>query len=241
MRQNIQWPRMFAEGTAIVLSILLAFTIDAWWEDRKEADTQRAQLQSLLGEFKEARHHLVSQLRGLESSLRGTLKILELTGPDATDDASSDFRAALGESLNIGVSTPQQGTLRDVLVSRARIISSDSDLWSKLQTWPMVMDELEVDGQHLERSREENFVDALIRLGVPMLSIFRAQTDDTQADSRIQLPLSDFDVDVSVLLRDPGVETVFTMRAIRSQLLIAQHKSAIEVADEIVGHLENEN
>jgi hypothetical protein len=43
------------------------------------------------------------------------------------------------------------------------------------------------------------------------------------------------------LLRDPGVETVFTMRAIRAQFLIAQHKSAIEVADEIIGLVENEN
>lgn len=243
MRRDIQWPSIFAEGIAIVLSILLAFTIDAWWEDRKEVDTQRTQLRSLLGEFKEARHRLVLQLGGLENSLLGTLEILELTGPDATDDVSANFRAALRESLNVGVSTPQQGTLRDVLASGAGIVSSDSDLWSKLQTWPTVMDELEVDGQHLERNREENFIDALVRLGVSMLSIFRPQTGESLADSRLllQLPRSDFDADLSVLLRDPGIETVFTMRAIRSQLLIAQHKSAIEVADEIIGHLENEN
>ncbi len=241
MKRNIQWPRIFAEGTAIVLSILLAFAIDTWWEERKEVDTQRAQLQSLLGEFNEARHHLVLQTGNLESSLRGTLKILELMGPDATDDASSDFRAALVESLNIGASAPQQGTLRDVLASRVRIVSSNSDLWSKLQTWSIAMDELEVDGQHLERNREENFIDALIRLGVPLLAMFRAQNEKPQADSRLQLPPSNFNADLSVLLRDPGVETVFTMRAIRTQFLIAQHESAIEVADEIIGLVENES
>ena len=62
MKSNIQWPRILAEGTAIVLSILLAFTIDTWWQDHKEADAQRAQLLSLFDEFKDARQHLVLQL-----------------------------------------------------------------------------------------------------------------------------------------------------------------------------------
>ena len=241
MKRNIHWPRILAEGTAIVLSILLAFTIDTWWENRKEADSQRAQLQLLLVEFKEARHLLVSQLGGLEQSLLGTLKILELSGPDATEDADSDFRAALGRSLNSGVSAPQHGTLRDVLTSGVRIVSSDSDLWSKLKSWPVVIIDLEVDGQHLERNREEGFMDALIRLGVPLLSIFPAQTEEPPMDSRLQLPPSDFNVDLSILLRDPGVQTIFTMRAIRSQLLIAQHESAIEGVDEIIRSLEYEN
>ena len=34
---NIQWMRTATEGVAIVVSILLAFWIDTWWEDRKEA------------------------------------------------------------------------------------------------------------------------------------------------------------------------------------------------------------
>jgi len=38
--QNIPWKRLTAEGTAIVLSILLAFAIDAWWEDVQSARQQ---------------------------------------------------------------------------------------------------------------------------------------------------------------------------------------------------------
>ncbi|MFT5452858.1 MAG: hypothetical protein ACI9N9_002356, partial [Enterobacterales bacterium] len=30
------WPRILAEGAAIIVSILLAFSIDAWWEGREE-------------------------------------------------------------------------------------------------------------------------------------------------------------------------------------------------------------
>ena len=33
---EIHWNRLIAEGAAIVVSILLAFWIDAWWDERKE-------------------------------------------------------------------------------------------------------------------------------------------------------------------------------------------------------------
>jgi hypothetical protein len=240
MRQNIQWPRIFAEGTAIVVSILLAFAIDTWWQERKEAETQHAQLQTLLGEFKAARDHLVLQLGALQGSLNGTLNILRLSGPGATEAATADFRAAVSESLNVGVSAPRQGALEDMLATRAGINYGRYDLWSNLQTWSMLMSDLEVDAQHLESSREVNFIDALVRLGVPLLEIIQAQPNESQADSRLRLPASHFDADLSVLLRDPGVETVFTMRAIQSQLLIQQHQYAIKIADDIIANLENE-
>jgi hypothetical protein len=34
--QKVAWKRIFAETTAIVLSILIAFWIDAWWQERGE-------------------------------------------------------------------------------------------------------------------------------------------------------------------------------------------------------------
>ena len=36
MTRSIPWPRILAEGVAIVVSILLAFGIQAWWEDSQD-------------------------------------------------------------------------------------------------------------------------------------------------------------------------------------------------------------
>ena len=238
MRRDIQWPRILAEGTAIVLSILLAFSIDAWWADRKEADAEQRQLHSLLSEFREARHQLATQLEGLEVSLGGTLTIFELMGPNATDRTNSEFRAALRDSLDAGVTAPQQSALQDVLTFRSSIVSGDAELWLKLQIWPRILGEIEIDGQHLENNREKSFVDALIRLGVPALSVVGPQPGDPEQSGPIQLRPTKFNADLSVLLRDPGVETVFAMRAIRSQLLIRQHHDAIRFSEEVIGHLE---
>lgn len=235
-KREIQWPRILAEGTAIVVSILLAFAIDAWWQDRKEAKDQSAQISSLLGEFKEARHHLDAQLRSLESSLAGTLDVLKLMGPDVSDSANLAFRA----SFDVGVTAPQYDVLLYVLASRNDIYSGGIDLRPKLQAWPSMMGDLEIDGQHLETNREQYFTDALIRLGISPLAVLQASNDKPNADSPFQLPRTKFSTDLSALLRDPGIETVFTMRAIRSQLLIQQHEYAIQFCDQVIALLESE-
>ncbi len=48
---NIPWLRVFVEGVVIVGSILLAFGIDAWWEERSDAALEQRLLISLLAEF----------------------------------------------------------------------------------------------------------------------------------------------------------------------------------------------
>ena len=47
----IPWSRILAEGVAIVASILLAFAIQAWWEDRQTWEGERQILNSLLDEL----------------------------------------------------------------------------------------------------------------------------------------------------------------------------------------------
>ena len=51
--QKIPWKRLAVEAAAIVASILLAFAIDAWWEERLERNDEREQLARLRVEFTE--------------------------------------------------------------------------------------------------------------------------------------------------------------------------------------------
>ena len=47
MTRQVPWLRILAEGFAIVVSILLAFGIQAWWEDRPERAVEAALLTGL--------------------------------------------------------------------------------------------------------------------------------------------------------------------------------------------------
>jgi hypothetical protein len=55
---SIPWGRLTAEATAIVISILLAFSIDAWWDDRKDIAEERELLLGLEVEFVDLRARL---------------------------------------------------------------------------------------------------------------------------------------------------------------------------------------
>ena len=55
---KIAWKRLSVEAAAIVGSILLAFAIDAWWEDRNDVELERRLLTVLLAEFEQNRELL---------------------------------------------------------------------------------------------------------------------------------------------------------------------------------------
>lgn len=54
-RNTMPYGRIAAEGVAIVLSILLAFAIDAAWDNHKERQQGRAILSSLAADFADAK------------------------------------------------------------------------------------------------------------------------------------------------------------------------------------------
>lgn len=51
--QDIPWNRIAVEAAAIVMSILLAFAIDAWWDDRQDRAEEQRILASLKSEFEQ--------------------------------------------------------------------------------------------------------------------------------------------------------------------------------------------
>ena len=67
MSRLVSWPRIVAEGTAIVVSILLAFAIQAWWEGRRERAIESNYLvrlhQELTGGRAQLQLHYDRQLR----------------------------------------------------------------------------------------------------------------------------------------------------------------------------------
>ncbi len=74
---NIQWGRTAAEGAAIVVSILLAFWIDTWWEDQKEARFEVVYLYELQEDFEHNKSKLEISTARLEGVIRSTLVLQE--------------------------------------------------------------------------------------------------------------------------------------------------------------------
>lgn len=50
---NIQWKRLTVEGATIVVSILLAFSIEAWWDNHQDRSEEQGILLGLKSEFEQ--------------------------------------------------------------------------------------------------------------------------------------------------------------------------------------------
>ena len=87
MRQSFSW--LVLEGTAIVLSILLAFWIDAWWSDRQDREVERLILTSLLDDFRDKKE-LVEELRPYIGGILTSTKELLYASAEADRDLSSE-------------------------------------------------------------------------------------------------------------------------------------------------------
>ena len=73
------WARRFAEALVITLSILVAFSIDAWWDGVQERSTDRTHLESVLRELQTTAGLLDDAIRLHGQSQVQALAVLEVT------------------------------------------------------------------------------------------------------------------------------------------------------------------
>ena len=166
-RPSIPWNSIAAESIAIVVSILLAFTIDAWWEERKERRFEQEALASLQSEYEGHRLSIKRQIEFHDDSMRAIAAMMaacqdgefEITG-FTIDDALYFFRVPVTTDLGTGV--------RDAIISAGRIeVLGDRELRYELAAWDSVL--LEVTDNQVFSSDyvRETVLPYLTRMGIP--------------------------------------------------------------------------
>jgi hypothetical protein len=98
---NIQWKRTAVEGVAIVVSILLAFWIDTWWEDRKEARLEVVYLLELQEDFKQNKSRLEDQAAEFEETARSMSVLQEQSALDSPSMSVSELNEHFSQIIKI--------------------------------------------------------------------------------------------------------------------------------------------
>jgi hypothetical protein len=95
MPGKIPWTRVLAEGAVIVVSILLAFSIDAWWEGRGESQRAEDYLTRLHADLVQDTASISYLLAGLARKNAALLSLQAATqrGVDQADFASAMLQA----------------------------------------------------------------------------------------------------------------------------------------------------
>lgn len=73
---------MVLEGVVVVLSILIAFALDAWWDGRQAASELNRELTNVLSELRAKRTDAFAQIREFERAVDGATALLEVMDED---------------------------------------------------------------------------------------------------------------------------------------------------------------
>ena len=101
-RPPIMWSRLFIEGFVIVVSILLAFAIDAWWDERQEAQEAVLQIDRVIAELDANVFLLDRQIEDLDRTTGAAQRFLSIFGPNPDPVEKPEIGALFNELFSSG-------------------------------------------------------------------------------------------------------------------------------------------
>ena len=186
MKQGtLHWNRIVAEAIAIVGSILLAFAIDAWWDEHETDQWQVSELVALREEFSEdlAALETVTQTHARNASdLESLLLKLEQPDPNGLVVAPDSLLAPL---VAWRTSDMPMGTLNGLLASGRLADIRNAEIRQGLASWPSLVGDAQED-EELARDFVVNVVaPRLLGQGV-LEAAYRARPLPLAADKPYQ-------------------------------------------------------
>lgn len=141
--QEIPWTRLAVEATAIVVSILLAFAIDAWWGDRIELQQEVQALIRLREDFNETARLLEVEkdihLRQ-QAAVDAMFRLIPVAGDPPNSYQIPD--SVLWDMYGTGRFVPPLGAVSSLINSGEIRLIRNETLRSELTSWKGVVDKL---------------------------------------------------------------------------------------------------
>lgn len=195
MNQRIPWPRIVAEGTIIVVSILLAFWIDAWWNERQLQADEREAIAQLVADFR-TNEELLGDIRAVhETALDAAYEILARAGLGGQPQSDATTAELVYLALRSWTYDPVLGGTLSLIQSGRLGILRNSSLRVALAGWPDIVADLTGDEWGENRTTFERTGPYLIAKG--------AMYDALRSAGRLRRIDTDPRSDLSALLSDP--------------------------------------
>ena len=217
---------MIAEGAAIVVSILLAFSIDAWWDRRGEIQEEASFLESLREEILLAQSDLTF---GIEQQTR--VRDAGVPWTFMTETTPTDSIITLVEAFGYW-HTPELDlpSVRSAVSAGAVPRLRTPGLKEWIAEWTIVSQDTYEEAESVRKWVQEQVYPFYVREKVPVTPIFRA----TGIPLSGRIPASE----VRRLVGDAGFESLVNFSSLLNDTYIQEAKRALEVLEaglEIIG------
>ena len=232
MKERLPIVRMMLEAILIVASILLAFGIDAWWNERQERIEETEILQGLKQEFDRNQTILENQIAYHSEALLAIEELLAASRRGSWESDTHTVDEALGGLIGPPTTDLGSGVL-DALVGAGRIqILSNKNLRTKLAAWKGVFGEVHDDEVMARNFVMNQVINYLTKEGVPLGGAFintRAKWPTALADDADAL---------SRLWADPEFRSILEVRYRFKSHTTVEYESAMTAIEEILAEIE---
>lgn len=225
--------RFMVEFVVIVASILAAFALDAWWNERLEDRQTRARLETLRDEFTATRAQLGRESERLESARAAVAALLPHISPTAPLVALDSVTTLMDLSFRAATIEVQTGSLQALLASGELAGIDHPELTALLAAWPAAVADFRTRTQMLENNRE--LILDYLHDRIPTLQI-AAKTGQME-----RYPASSFTGSADRVQRDMKVEGLFGNRGmliedadVRLQALSERASRVLDVIEEVL-------
>ena len=207
---------MTLEGGVIVLSILLAFAIDAWWGQRKDNIEGIEQLTRVAAELRLNSRVVRTKTENLQIAIDATAEFLSWMGPQPQQKSMEAFSHQWDTLTDIGTFSLVRRAANDYLAAGRETMSGNLNIRDSLSEWYHYSDRLENQYEIL-RLEHWTLHDYANRIpATPMLSTM--STNFVMSKH----PGSKFPFDQAALLSDPVFESLLANYLIRVEFVLLQ-------------------
>ena len=178
----IHWKRIAVEAAAIVISILLAFAIDAWWVEKKEREVELRTLQALRSDLIASNEELDELLQGLADARTNFARFQSAT-PVELAKVDPEAVRLIVVSLVTPASFEPIAATHDALSNDGRLgLISDLELLRHLSNWQRALDDIEANRIDL-RADSVRVLRSMEKYGGPFIR-WRRSLDDLEVLQR---------------------------------------------------------
>lgn len=154
-----RWGRVSAEGLLIVLSILLAFGIEAGWSERGERRAEAEALQGLTDDFVENLSRLASVMSEHVEVRDASVRVLAMTGPETSQIVSDVVMDTLVMALIAYPKVFPVTATYDALIASGRIeLLESATLRRELARWSTAIADLREEERDAFRQMDQRLL-----------------------------------------------------------------------------------
>jgi hypothetical protein len=163
--RRIPWNRLAAEGFVVVVSILLAFAIDAWWDGHLDDRREDRQLAAMRVEFSASSAAIDEVLEDIEQHANGVEELISLL-KSAESDSVQVPGQLLGYAIGWRTSDVSTSTLETLIASGDLNQLENEDLRRDLAGFPAFLLNLTEDELMAMEFAESTMASFLAREGL---------------------------------------------------------------------------